>query len=219
VIESVKDMYSALTLVLTEPFAAHGFALRKRCLFEKASGNGRTRRYSMRLSKRNGWFSLHLTLQLLDPALMKRVNAVLEKALRDERFQYPDNWSQALIEKTIAGRTSNQVVAELTDWRTLKDASETLDSFNERFSIWLFSFDSPDEKAGWKEQLLASIGLALKWFGQVDSDDWILANTVYPSLYLQSIEGPHGLQGELRWDAPGFLDDPEEVKLFCQHLL
>lgn len=216
--ETVKDILKLLTSVLAEPFAKHGYALKKGRNFETNGERGRVRRYTINLSKSKGWFSLHLTLQIVDPALMTCVNHVLNKALRDERFKYPENWSQSIIEKTIKTRTSNHVVAELTDWRPLKNPGETLENFNERFSIWLYSFDSPDEKPDWKEQLLTSIGLAQCWFDEADSEDWIRTNTDYPALYLLYNEG---LNQKLEDKYKAVLrssEDPNEVELFYLHL-
>ncbi len=140
-IGSVENMLKLLTSGIAETFENHGFTQKKDRFFEKTDNKGRIRRYSMGLSKQKGWFSLHLTLQLLDPTLMVHVNTVLEKALRDDKFEYPESWSKSIIEKSIKTRTSNQVVAELTDWRILKESSESLQHFNERFSIWLYSFE------------------------------------------------------------------------------
>lgn len=216
--ETVKDILNLLTSFLAEPFAKHGYALKKDRFFETNGERGRTRRYTINLSKNKGWFSLHLTLQIVDLALMTCVNKVLNRALRDERFEYPENWSPSIIEKTIKIRTSNYVVAELTDWRPLKNSEETLENFNERFSIWLCSFDSLDEKPDWKEQLLASIELAQCWFDAADSKDWIRANTDYPSLYLLYSEGQNQKLEDKYKATMKSSEDPHEVELFYLHL-
>jgi hypothetical protein len=218
-IGSVENMLKLLTSGIAETFENHGFTQKKDRFFEKADNKGRIRRYSMGLSKQKGWFSLHLTLQLLDPTLMVHVNTVLEKALRDDKFEYPESWSKSIIEKSIKTRTSNQVVAELTDWRMLKESSESLQHFNERFSIWLYSFETPDEKPGWKEQLLTSVELALKWFDEVDSNEWIRSNTVYPALYLLATEGLKQRVEEHYKAALKSLEDPHEVELFYRYLV
>jgi hypothetical protein len=186
VINTTKDVLTLLTSTITDRFTEQGFSLRKDRYFEKTNDSGRTHRYAIKVSKNKGWFSLHLTLHLLDTALMKDVNKVLEKALRDETLKYPDSFSATMIEDIVKTRTSNMIVAELTDWRALKDADETLEAFNARFSIWLFSFDQLKEKPDWKEQLSQSVTLALEWFRMVDSQSWIESNTTYPSLYLLS---------------------------------
>lgn len=218
VTESTKNILKALTDFLKVPFNESGYILKKDRYFEHVEQNGRIRRYAINLSNKKGWFSLHLTLQMLDPALMKSVNIILEKALRDERLEYPENWSQSIIEKTIKTRTSNHIVAELTDWRGLKDPSEPLEHFNKRFSIWLYSFDHLDEMPDWEEQLMASFELAMIWFREVDSDDWIRSNTVYPSLYLLNKEGlKQSLEKQYRATLQSS-EDPQEVKLFHEYL-
>lgn len=216
--ETVKDMLKTLTSFLSVSFAERGYLLKKGRFFERLCESGRTRRYTLNLSKNKGWFSLHLTLQLFDPELMGRVNTVLDRALRDERFVYPDNWSRSFIEKAIKKRTSNHVVVELTDWRALKSPEETLEHFNDRFSIWLYSFEKLDEKSDWKEQLLISIRLAMEWFDEVDSDDWIRVFTDYPALYLLSI-GKLDQDLEEKYSAVlKFSEDPQEVDLFYLNL-
>lgn len=216
--DTVKDVLKILTSFLAGPFAECGYVLKKGRCFERLSESGRTFRYMMNLSKNKGWFSLHLTLQLSDPALMAGVNTVLDKALRDERFTYPESWSRSIIEQTIKIRTSNHVVVELTDWRALKSPGETLERFNERFSIWLYSFEKLEERAGWKEQLLSSIGLAQGWFDEVDSGEWIRSSTDYPALYLLNIGG---LTQDLEQKYKTVLnaaEDPQEVELFYLNL-
>jgi hypothetical protein len=217
-IKAVNDILKELTSTLAGPFAKFGYTLKKFRFFEMVGESGRTRRYTIDISKKKGWFSLHLTLQILDPVLMTRVNTVLDAALRDERLEYPDSWSESIIEKTIKTRTSNWVVAELTDWRALKNPSEPLEHFNQRFSIWLYSFDNLDEKLDWKEQLLTSIDLAQRWFDQVDSNEWICTNTDYPSFVLLNTEGL-AQKLEDRYNATlKSAEDPGEVKLFYLHL-
>lgn len=186
VINTTKDLTRFLAGTVTELFSEQGFSLKRDRHFEKNSDTGRVYRYSIKVSKNKGWFSLHLTLHLLDTPLMKDVNKVLKETLSDKTLTYPDSFSESMIEDIIKTRTSNNVVAELTDWRVLKDSGETLDEFNARFSIWLFSFDQLNEKPDWKEQLSNSVIFAIEWFTTADSDYWIKANTVYPSLYLLS---------------------------------
>lgn len=216
--ETVKNSLKILTSVICEEFKKHGFLLKKDRFFEKTSDQNRVYRYTINLTKVKGWFSLHLTLQLLDNPLMSDVNNVLNRALRDKDFDYPDNWSNDIIEKTIKTRISNHAVAELTDWRELRDSDETLESFNGRFSIWLYSFDKLEEKPDWKEQLLISVELSLAWFNKVDSGDWIVVNTDYPSLYILEKQGQRKALERRYNEVLERSDDPQEVKLFYRHL-
>lgn len=216
--ETTKEVLEILTDFLRVPFEEQGYTLKKNRFFENTGQNGRVRRYSINLSKNKGWFSLHLKLHLLDPALMRSVNTILDKVLRDERFEYPENWSHSIIEKTIKTRTSNHTVAELTDWRGLRNHGESLEHFNDRFSIWLYSFDHLDEMPGWKEQLMESLELAMLWFSEVDSEDWIRSNTDYPSLYLLNKEGLNQRLTDHYKATLQSSEAPQEVKLFYEYL-
>lgn len=213
-----KDLLSVLTGAVIDRFTDEGFLLKKDRYFEKVSETGRVYRYTLKLSKTKSWFSLHLTLHLLDKSLMTEVNKVLEKALRDKTLKYPESFSCAMIEDVIKARTSNNVVAELTDWRALKKPDEKLEKFNARFSIWLYSFDTLEEKFDWKEQLLESVRLAHAWFEKVDSPDWIEENSGYPSLYLLSkqpaLEKLTARYAYLLKKAT----NPRELELFYRHL-
>lgn len=216
--QATQAMLKTLTDAVAAEFAAAGFVLKRGRHFERVSASGRTHRYTVGLSKQKGWYSLHLTLGLLDRTLMAGVNAVLEQALRDEAFDYPETWPPALVESTIKARVSNPVVAELTDWRSLRDDTEALEAFNARFWIWLRAFDSLDEVPDWQAQLSASVTLSLEWFRTADAAEWIEANTDYPALYLLHRRSAHdALQARyqtLLERAP----HAEEMRLFHKHL-
>lgn len=217
--ENVKEILEILTSCLFDSFLKSGYSLKKNRFFEKVCENGRVRRYALNVSKRKGWFSLHLTLQILDSRLMKGVNTILDKALRDERYIYPEDWSHSLIERCVKVRTSNHIVAELTDWRELKGGGEKLDDFNQRFSVWLYSFDDLGGKGDWKEQLISSVELALRWFDEVDSDNWICVNTDYPALYLLATKKLTQQLKDKYSDVLNRSKDSYEVELFYWHLL
>lgn len=216
--QATQSMLRTLTDAVAADFAAAGFVLKRGRHFERVSASGRTHRYTVGLSKQKGWYSLHLTLGLLDRGLMAGVNAVLEQALRDEAFDYPETWPPAVVESTIKARVSNPVVVALTDWRSLRDDAETLEAFNARFGIWLRTFDSLEEVPEWQAQLTASVTLSLEWFRSVDAVDWIEANTDYPALYLLRRRAAHdALQSRyqaLLERAP----HAQEVRLFHKHL-
>lgn len=102
--QATQAMLKTLTDAVAAEFAAAGFVLKRGRHFERVGASGRTHRYTVGLSKQKGWYSLHLTLGLLDRGLMAGVNAVLEQALRDEAFDYPETWLPALVESTIKAR-------------------------------------------------------------------------------------------------------------------
>lgn len=216
--QATQAMLKTLTDAVAAEFAAAGFVLKRGRHFERVGASGRTHRYTVGLSKQKGWYSLHLTLGLLDRTLMAGVDTVLEQALRDEAFDYPESWPPALVESSIKTRVSNPVVAELTDWRSLRDDTEALDAFNARFWIWLRAFDSLDEVPGWQAQLSASVTLSLEWFRTADAAEWIEANTDYPALYLLHRRSAYDAL-QVRYQA--LLErapDPQEMRLFHKHL-
>ena len=186
---AVQDLRKTITDVLAAGFATHGFALKRGRAFEKAGADGLLYRYNVNLSKRKGWYALHLTLEVLDRQLMAEVNRILARVLDDDSYDYPDSWSREIVEATKAGRIRNQVVAGLTDWRELRDAGESLQDFNGRFSLWLYTFDDIGERADWREQLSTSIELSVRWFERAGTREWIIENTELPALYLLKRQG------------------------------
>lgn len=216
---SKEEIIDKIKGVIKSPFEEKGFHLKRKRFFERTDSCGNVQQYEIDISKRKGYFSLHLKLNLLNKCLMKKVNSVLEKAMRDERYPFPDNWDATFIKKNIKDRTSNSNVLGLTDWREFKEEDETLEDFNERFSIWIFNFDKIDEKEGWQKQLLMSVEFALKWFSKVEGDEWIINNTVYPSLYLlKERKNLNELQEEYAQILNLSRLRKEEVELFYYHL-
>lgn len=196
---TTKDEVTAkLVEVIQLPFEEKGFTLQRKCFFEREDVYGNLLQYEINLSRLKGYNSLHLRLHILNKPLLKKVNVILEKALRDESYVFPDNWSEKDIEYSIKLRTSSYHICGLTDWRVLKDDDEPLEDFNKRFAIWMRSFDDIDvEFKDWKEQMRLSVELAEKWFvapninriselaeRKPPDKEFIIANTIYPALYL-----------------------------------
>ena len=167
-------------------FEQKGF-VQKKNIFEFHDSNTKNiYQYEIRLSKRKGYFSLHLLLNLLNKPFMKEVNKVLEKVWLDENYIHPENFDKNLIEKIIKSRVSNFCLRMLTDWRHFKEENESLADFNDRFSIWVNAFNDINEIPNWKAQLVQSVLFAEKWFSNIQSnpEQWIIDNTYYPALYL-----------------------------------
>jgi hypothetical protein len=178
------DIFKEITDVIAPAFASKGFQLRKNNLFEYNDSEGNLFQYEINLSKQKGYFSLHLMLNVFNKNIMEPINKILESVLRDDEYDYPDNWDDACLESTIKFRIKNKYLCGVTDWRCFKNEEESLSDFRDRFSIWFCVFDELDEKLNWKNQLIESVNMATYWFFEVYNKDWIIANTEYPSLYL-----------------------------------
>lgn len=178
------DVYKEICDVIEPVFTSKGFHLRKKSFFEYNDSEGNLFQYEINLSKRKGYFSLHLILRVFNKKIMEPVNKILDSASKDDDYEYPDNWDDALIESNRKAILKNKCVGGLTDWRCFKNEEESLSDFADRFSIWFCVFDELDEKLNWKNQLLESVNMATYWFFEVYNKEWIIANTEYPSLYL-----------------------------------
>ena len=180
------EVISDIAKVIGPLFEQKGF-VQKKNIFEFHDSNTKNiYQYEIRLSKRKGYFSLHLRLNLLNKPFMKEVNKVLEKVWLDENYIHPENFDKNLIEKIIKSRVSNFCLRMLTDWRYFKEENESLTDFNDRFSIWVTAFNDINEIPNWKAQLVQSVLFAEKWFSNIQSnpEQWIIDNTYYPALYL-----------------------------------
>ena len=167
-------------------FEQKGFVQKKNIFEFHDSNTNNIYQYEIRLSKRKGYFSLHLLLNLLNKPFMKEVNKVLEKVWLDENYIHPENFDKKLIEKIIKSRVSNFCLRMLTDWRHFKEENESLADFNDRFSIWVNAFNDINEIPNWKAQLVQSVLFTEKWVLDIQSnpEQWIIDKTYYPALYL-----------------------------------
>ena len=163
-----EEVISDIAKVIGPLFEQKGF-VQKKNIFEFHDSNT-IYQYEIRLSKRKGYFSLHLYLNLFNKPFMKEVNKVLEKVLLDKDYDYPDNWDDRTIKNSIKSRTSNFCLRMLTDWRHFKEENESLADFNDRFSIWVNAFNDINEIPNWKAQLVQSVLFAEKWFSNIQSN-------------------------------------------------
>lgn len=182
--KTTKDILNEIVSVIRDPFANKSFELKKQRFFEHVADNGNIFSYEIIISKRKGYFSLHIRLLLKNNILMSKVNSILERVVNDPSYEYPDNWDEKTIKESKKTILSNDTVTMLTDWRRLKSEDESLDEFNSRFSVWIRVFDDLSEIDNWKNQLIDSVNLSVSWFSKVESKEWIISNTVYPALYL-----------------------------------
>lgn len=104
--------------------------------------------------------------------------------MEDPLLEYPKNWTPKLIEDTIKSRTTNKNIYGLTDWRFFKNPEQTLDDFNENFSIWFSVFEKLEDKKNWETELIKSVDYAKDWFNLVDNDAYLIEHTDNVSMYL-----------------------------------
>ena len=187
--------------------------------FECVDSYGNIQQYEVNLVDRKSYFSMHLMLRILNKTLLKKVNGILEKALRDEDYKFPANWDESFIERNIKGRINDFFLTGLTDWRELKNDNESIEDFNARFSIWLCNFHSINEKNDWQKQLLESVKLSICWFLTVAKDDeWIINNTEYPALYLLKEKGRNSELQQKYLDVLSESKLKNETELYFKHL-
>ena len=167
-------------------FEQKGFVQKKNIFEFHDSNTNNIYQYEICLSKRKGYFSLHLRLNLLNKPFMKEVNEVLKKVWLDEDFIRLEDSSDEMIKYAMKLRLSNFRLRMLTDWRDFKEENESLSDFWDRFSIWMSVFDDIKEIPNWKAQLVQSVLFTEKWVLDIQSnpEQWIINRTAYPALYL-----------------------------------
>lgn len=215
--ETIKDVLNRIFSIIEPPLKKNGFSLKGKNSFELIDGGGNIYIYEILISKRKGYFSLHLRLVLKNNILMKKVNCILAHALNDESYVYPVTWDEKTIQNSKKIRLSGNVIAMLTDWRVLK-GNETLENFNKNFSVWMCVFDDIKKINNWESQLLKSIDYAICWFSDIGSYEWIVNNTQYPSLYLLKKCGDIDRLKEKYIDVLSKSRDKIETELYFKHL-
>ena len=167
-------------------FEQKGFVQKKNIFEFHDSNTNNIYQYEICLSKRKGYFSLHLYLNLFNKPFMKEVNEVLKKVLLDKDYDYLEGWDDKSKKSTIKSRLSDFKLGMLADWRGFKEENESLSDFWDRFSIWMCVFDDIKEIPNWKAQLVQSVLFTEKWVLDIQSnpEQWIINRAAYPALYL-----------------------------------
>ena len=93
--------------VIVPLFEQKGFVQKKNIFEFHDSNTNNIYQYEILLSKRKGYFSLHLRLKLLNKPFMKEVNKVAKKVWLDEDFIRLDGRSDEMIKYAMKVRTSN----------------------------------------------------------------------------------------------------------------
>lgn len=216
-----KQIIQKIVEIIETKFTKQGFENKRQRFFEKKEKE-KIFQYEIDLGKPKGHFSLHLKLNILDKSISSYYNTVMKKVLTDKDIIFPKNWSQKDIEFSIKTRSSVKTVAMLTDWRNLKEESESLEDFNSKYSIWLYAFDELNEKKDWKEQFLLSVDLAVKWFNKAKTDEYLIQNTDLFGLCILKMKGSDeeiGLKfNKIKERMKNQKQDTKEVELFFSYL-
>ena len=135
-----KEIVTKIIEVVKPHLEELGFSLKRSNCFEKKK-NGSLYIYEIDVAKTSSRYSLHLKLRLQNKDIADSVNSVLKNVLTDPRMKYPSNFTAKTIAEILKARTSNKDVYGLTDWRFFKNEEQSLEDFNNQFSIW-FSVDN-----------------------------------------------------------------------------
>ena len=216
-----KDVVRKIVDVIRTSFEQDGFKLKAPNKFEKRKGDS-LYIYEISVTKSKTHFSLHLKLKLQNKSISTGVNNVLKKVLKNPGIKYPSNFSNKVIEDIFKGRTSNKDVYGLTDWRLFKEDEQTLNDFNERFSIWFSTFEKLENRMNWQTELLQSVDYAKSWFLLVDNDAYLIKHTDYVAMYLlkkqNNTKGVEAKYKEIYNRMKTLGQDTQELELFYKYL-
>lgn len=216
-----KDIISKIVETIKTTFEQDGFKLKVPNKFVKRNGDS-LYIYEICVTNLKTHFSLHLKLKLQNKSISTGVNNVLKKVLKNPGIKYPSNFSNKVIEDIFKGRTSNKDVYGLTDWRLFKEDEQTLNDFNERFSIWFSTFEKLENRMNWQTELLQSVDYAKSWFLLVDNDAYLIKHTDYVAMYLlkkqNNTKGVEAKYKEIYNRMKTLGQDTQELELFYKYL-
>ena len=216
-----KDIISKIVETIKTTFEQDGFKLKVPNKFVKRNGDS-LYIYEICVTNLKTHFSLHLKLKLQNKSISTGVNNVLKKVLKNPGIKYPSNFTDKVIEEIFKGRTSNKDVYGLTDWRLFKEDEQTLNDFNERFSIWFSTFEKLENRMNWQTELLQSVDYAKSWFLLVDNDAYLIKHTDYVAMYLlkkqNNTKGVEAKYKEIYNRMKTLGQDTQELELFYKYL-
>ena len=216
-----KDIISKIVETIRTTFEQDGFKLKVPNKFVKRNGDS-LYIYEICVTNLKTHFSLHLKLKLQNKSISTGVNNVLKKVLKNPGIKYPSNFSNKVIEDIFKGRTSNKDVYGLTDWRLFKEDEQTLNDFNERFSIWFSTFEKLENRMNWQTELLQSVDYAKSWFLLVDNDAYLIKHTDYVAMCLlkkfNNVKGVEAKYKEIYNRMRALGQDTQELELFYRYL-
>lgn len=217
-----KDIISKIVETIRTTFEQDGFKLKVPNKFVKRNGDS-LYIYEICVTNLKTHFSLHLKLKLQNKSISTGVNNVLKKVLKNPGIKYPSNFSDKVIEGIFKERTSNKDVYGLTDWRLFKEDEQTLNDFNERFSIWFSTFEKLENRMNWQTELLKSVDYAKSWFLLVDNDAYLIKHTDYVAMYLlkkqNNTKGVEAKYKEIYNRMKTLGQDTQELELFYKYLV
>lgn len=217
-----KEIVTKIIEVVKPHLEELGFSLKRSNCFEKKK-NGSLYIYEIDVAKTSSRYSLHLKLRLQNKGIADGVNSVLKNVLTDPRMKYPNNFTAKTIAEILKARTSNKDVYGLTDWRFFKNKEQSLEDFNNQFSIWFSVFENIEDKENWEFQLIESVGYAQKWFDLVDNDAYLIEHTDNVAMVLlKRRNDAYRLKNkyeEIYNREKSQNRDTTELKLFYEHLL
>lgn len=217
-----KEIVTKIIEVVKPHLEELGFSLKRSNCFEKRK-NGSLYIYEIDVAKTSSHYSLHLKLRLQNKDIADSVNSVLKNVLTDPRMKYPSNFTAKTIAEILKARTSNKDVYGLTDWRFFKNEEQSLEDFNNQFSIWFSVFENIEDKENWDFQLTESVGFAQKWFDLVDNDEYLIEHTDNVAMVLlKRRNDAYRLKNkyeEIYNREKSQNRDTTEQKLFYEHLL
>ena len=217
-----KEIVTKIIEVVKPHLEELGFSLKRSNCFEKKK-NGSLYIYEIDVAKTSSRYSLHLKLRLQNKGIADGVNSVLKNVLTDPRMKYPNNFTAKTIAEILKARTSNKDVCGLTDWRFFKNKEQSLEDFNNQFSIWFSVFENIEDKENWEFQLIESVGYAQKWFDLVDNDAYLIEHTDNVAMVLLKRRNDacrlKNKYEEIYNREKSQNKDTTELKLFYEHLL
>ena len=217
-----KEIVTKIIEVVKPHLEELGFSLKRSNCFEKKE-NGSLYIYEIDVAKTSSRYSLHLKLRLQNKGIADGVNSVLKNVLTDPRMKYPNNFTAKTIAEILKARTSNKDVYGLTDWRFFKHEEQSLEDFNNQFSIWFSVFENIEDKENWEFQLIESVGYAQKWFDLVDNDAYLIEHTDNVAMVLLKRRNDacrlKNKYEEICNREKSQNRDTTELKLFYEHLL
>lgn len=217
-----KEIVTKIIEVVKPHLEELGFSLKRSNCFEKKK-NGSLYIYEIDVAKTSSRYSLHLKLRLQNKGIADGVNSVLKNVLTDPRMKYPNNFTAKTIAEMIKARTSNKDVYGLTDWRFFKHEEQSLEDFNNQFSIWFSVFENIEDKENWEFQLIESVGYAQKWFDLVDNAAYLIEHTDNVAMVLLKRRNDacrlKNKYEEICNREKSQNRDTTELKLFYEHLL
>ncbi|MBF1502604.1 hypothetical protein [Prevotella pallens] len=216
-----KDIINKIVETIRTTFEQDGFKLKVPNKFVKRNGDS-LYIYEICVTNLKTHFSLHLKLKLQNKSISTGVNNVLKKVLKNPGIKYPSNFTNKVIDGIFKGRTSNKDVYGLTDWRLFKEDEQTLNDFNERFSIWFSTFEKLENRMNWQTELLQSVDYAKSWFLLVDNDAYLIKHTDYVAMYLlkkqNNTKGVEAKYKEIYNRMKTLGQDTQELELFYKYL-